>query len=179
MSKMTHGGGVVVRTETNGELRVLLVRSKDGAHWVLPKGRIEPGETARQAAIREVREESGVVGEVVGELGVDSYTVKTPKRGLRPVASEEASGKKDGNGGKNKKQGKKDKKKKDGNDGTEAPDSQTVHCLFFLMRYGGVLPADEDRVQCWLPLDAASATIEFEGSKALIDHAARLLSPEM
>jgi 8-oxo-dGTP pyrophosphatase MutT (NUDIX family) len=149
MSKVTHGGGVVVRTEANGDLRVLLVRSKDGAHWVLPKGHIEPGETARQAAVREVREESGVVGEVVGELGIDSYTMQAPKRGRRRAGSEDAAGK------------------------------RTVHCLFFLMRYAGIQPADEDRAQCWLPLDAAVATIEFEGSKALIDQAAQLLSPEM
>lgn len=62
----------MVRRDT-GEPQLLLVRSSDGRHWVLPKGHIDPGETARQAAVREVREEAGVVGAVASELGVDHY----------------------------------------------------------------------------------------------------------
>lgn len=56
-----------------GEPQLLLVRSSDGRHWVLPKGHIDPGETPRQAALREVREEAGVVGAITSELGVDRY----------------------------------------------------------------------------------------------------------
>jgi 8-oxo-dGTP pyrophosphatase MutT (NUDIX family) len=39
----------------------------------LPKGHIDPGENALQAATREVREETGVVGEPVRELGEARY----------------------------------------------------------------------------------------------------------
>jgi len=41
--------------------------------WSLPKGHVEPGETLEQTAAREVNEETGVLGEVVGELGTIDY----------------------------------------------------------------------------------------------------------
>jgi 8-oxo-dGTP pyrophosphatase MutT (NUDIX family) len=59
----------------DGAPELLLVRSRDGRHWVLPKGHIDPGESAEQAAVREVREEAGIEGEIVARLGVDAYTL--------------------------------------------------------------------------------------------------------
>jgi 8-oxo-dGTP diphosphatase len=53
--------------------RVLLVQRGKGALiglWSLPGGHIEPGETAKAAAIREVREEAGVEAEVLGLVDV-------------------------------------------------------------------------------------------------------------
>ncbi|MCW2622772.1 MAG: hydrolase [Frankiales bacterium] len=41
--------------------------------WSLPKGHLEVGETAEQAAVREVREETGIAGSVVGKLGVIDF----------------------------------------------------------------------------------------------------------
>ncbi len=41
--------------------------------WSLPKGHLEPGETAEEAAVREVAEETGITGRIVGELGTISY----------------------------------------------------------------------------------------------------------
>ena len=71
----THAGGVVSRHE-DGALQYLLVRSsRDASHWVLPKGHIDPGESAEEAALREVREEAGVEGEIVARAGVDVYTL--------------------------------------------------------------------------------------------------------
>lgn len=37
--------------------------------WSLPKGHLEQGESAEQAAVREVEEETGIRGEIVGPLG--------------------------------------------------------------------------------------------------------------
>jgi 8-oxo-dGTP pyrophosphatase MutT (NUDIX family) len=70
---MTHrieqAGGVPFRRD-HGRVEVLLVRSKkDPSVWVFPKGHIEPGETAEDAALRETREESGVDGELLGAVG--------------------------------------------------------------------------------------------------------------
>lgn len=42
--------------------------------WSLPKGHIEPGETREQTAEREVQEETGIIGRVLGELGTIDFT---------------------------------------------------------------------------------------------------------
>jgi 8-oxo-dGTP pyrophosphatase MutT (NUDIX family) len=66
-------GGVVVRGE---DVLVIVPRKRaaDGRKVLgLPKGHIDPGETAEQAAAREVREEGGVEVELVGELGDVRY----------------------------------------------------------------------------------------------------------
>ena len=53
-----------------GHPAVLLVRAKkDPSVWIFPKGHIEPGETAADAALRETREEAGVDGELVKPIG--------------------------------------------------------------------------------------------------------------
>ena len=54
MKKEKSAGGVVLRKDD-----VLLLKRFAG-NWVLPKGHIEKDETAEIAALREVREETGV-----------------------------------------------------------------------------------------------------------------------
>lgn len=49
----------------------------------LPKGHIDPGETALEAAVREVREETGLDCEPIRELGVVRYGYR---RGGREIA---------------------------------------------------------------------------------------------
>jgi 8-oxo-dGTP pyrophosphatase MutT (NUDIX family) len=62
----THAGGIVFRRR-GGMIDYLLVRPSDNAdEWVLPKGHIEQGEDPADAALREVREETGVVARLVG-----------------------------------------------------------------------------------------------------------------
>ena len=56
----------------NGAGEVLLVRRIDDGYWELPGGRLEVGESAAQAVIREVAEESGVAIELIGLSGVYS-----------------------------------------------------------------------------------------------------------
>jgi ADP-ribose pyrophosphatase YjhB (NUDIX family) len=65
-------GGLVV----DGEDRVLLIRARDLRNqpvWTLPKGALVTGETSRDAALREVREETGYHCEVVRELETVTY----------------------------------------------------------------------------------------------------------
>src|SRR5438093_6690982 len=66
-------GGVVVR---DGEVAVIVPtrRAADGSRVLaLPKGHVDRGESPLQAAEREVREETGVLGEPVTELGDARY----------------------------------------------------------------------------------------------------------
>jgi 8-oxo-dGTP pyrophosphatase MutT (NUDIX family) len=51
-------GGVVIRTATKGP-KVLLVHRPDYNDWSFPKGKLDPGEKFKQAALREVEEEAG------------------------------------------------------------------------------------------------------------------------
>jgi 8-oxo-dGTP pyrophosphatase MutT (NUDIX family) len=53
---------------------VCLVTSRSGRRWVIPKGRIEPGDTPAQAAAAEAWEEAGLVGALAGEpVGTYDY----------------------------------------------------------------------------------------------------------
>lgn len=54
-------GGVV--SNEHGELLMIYLRDR----WDLPKGHIEAGESSREAAVREVEEETSIRGEVIGE----------------------------------------------------------------------------------------------------------------
>ena len=85
-------GGAVVR-----DGRLLLVRraSRRGrGNWQLPGGFIEPDETIEQGVVREVLEESGVVAEVEGVLGLRNRYDPELGNGvyiillLRPVSGE-------------------------------------------------------------------------------------------
>lgn len=55
---------------------ILLISVLEGRRWQLPKGHIEEGETAEEAAVREVREETGVIGRVRAPLpGIEYWFV--------------------------------------------------------------------------------------------------------
>ena len=65
-------GGVTVRN-FRGRPFVAAVRVKGGTVLALPKGQIDKGESAAEAAAREVSEEAGVTGELVEKLGDVRY----------------------------------------------------------------------------------------------------------
>lgn len=68
-------GGLVIDDRPDGRWVVLIAhRNAAGAiQWTLPKGGLEDGEGLEEAALREVREETGFEAEVVDKLGVVDY----------------------------------------------------------------------------------------------------------
>lgn len=59
---------------------VLLVFNRFRHEWELPGGRIDPGETPRQAAVRELREESGLRLPTLTLAGYARFWLTTPPR---------------------------------------------------------------------------------------------------
>jgi ADP-ribose pyrophosphatase YjhB (NUDIX family) len=54
------------------EGRILMIRRSDNDLYSIPGGQVEPGETLTQAAVREVKEETGIDIEVTGLIGLYS-----------------------------------------------------------------------------------------------------------
>ena len=65
---------VPFRKSTNGSLDVLLIRRRPDGEWGIPKGLVDPGFTALQAARIEALEEAGIEGDFLGgQLGEFEY----------------------------------------------------------------------------------------------------------
>lgn len=63
------------RVKKDGGVEVLLIRWKEEDKWGVPKGLIDPGNTARETAEIESMEEAGISGELLDtELGQFTYT---------------------------------------------------------------------------------------------------------
>lgn len=82
--RATSAGGVVCDDRADGQRWVLIIARRNAAgkpQWTLPKGGIEDGETTEQAALREVREETGhgaVISHLLGTI--DYWFVWRPDR---------------------------------------------------------------------------------------------------
>ena len=70
-------GGIVLRE--GSKPRIAIVRLRRDKSWVLPKGKLYPGEDAKAAARREVVEETGYNVSVHEFLGLMSYPVDDKK----------------------------------------------------------------------------------------------------
>ncbi len=79
----TSAGGLVVDSSTTPPRAALIARHDRRGRlvWSLPKGHVEPGETAEQAAVREVEEETGIRSRVTATLGtIDFWFVADGRR---------------------------------------------------------------------------------------------------
>jgi 8-oxo-dGTP diphosphatase len=65
-------GGVVYRRNSAGIDIALIYRTRHD-DWSLPKGHIEEGESREQAALREIKEETGLDARILHPLGEATY----------------------------------------------------------------------------------------------------------
>ncbi len=79
MLKEKSCGALVCRNDIDGVM-ILILRHKLGGHWSFPKGHVEPGETERQTALREVREETGLDINILGHFR--EVVTYSPKPGV-------------------------------------------------------------------------------------------------
>lgn len=63
-------GGVII-----DQGQVLVLRHTRG-EWIMAKGHLEAGESAAEAALREVKEETGFTAEILGRIGQTSYNYR-------------------------------------------------------------------------------------------------------
>lgn len=80
----TSAGGVVYRPGPEGQPEVVLIRPRGDERWALPKGWVEKDESPQDAALREVREETGVTARAVEALERIEYWFRT-RQGSSPV----------------------------------------------------------------------------------------------
>lgn len=64
MAETTAYAAVLPFRVRDGRLEVALVTAEARSGWGVPLGRVRPGESAREAAIRESQEESGLLGQL-------------------------------------------------------------------------------------------------------------------
>lgn len=80
-STIRAAGGLVWRPGTHGPELILIRRFRHGVdEWSLPKGKLDPGESFSEAALREVEEETGVRARLGRFAGVMQYRVKSENK---------------------------------------------------------------------------------------------------
>lgn len=78
--KEISAGGVVYRRTEQGKLQIQLIQDRYGK-VSLPKGKMEPGETIEQTALREIVEETGLEGVIIAPIDQIKYQYEHDKLG--------------------------------------------------------------------------------------------------
>jgi tRNA nucleotidyltransferase (CCA-adding enzyme) len=74
--------GAVIYREYSSEFEFLIISSRSDGYWSFPKGHIEKGESERETAVREVKEETGLKVNLIDgfrtkiEYYPEEYTLK-------------------------------------------------------------------------------------------------------
>lgn len=71
--KYLHSAGGVVFRHREGSIEVALIALKGKKIWTLPKGLIDRGEDLQTTAVREIMEETGLISNIIDDLGEKSY----------------------------------------------------------------------------------------------------------
>jgi 8-oxo-dGTP pyrophosphatase MutT (NUDIX family) len=66
-------GGIVLRRVPGGRIEVALVHRPGKDDWTLPKGKLDPGESYEDCALREVLEETGYRCRLMTFVGFTEY----------------------------------------------------------------------------------------------------------
>ncbi|MFF8290777.1 NUDIX hydrolase [Streptomyces sp. NPDC016309] len=86
-------GCVLWRHAPSGDgIELAVIHRRKHKDWSLPKGKLEPGEESRQAAIREVLEETGMTCAPGAELPTARYEVNGRPKEVRYWAAEATGG---------------------------------------------------------------------------------------
>ncbi len=82
MSEVITAAGGLVFSDIDGDLRILVIHRPRYDDWSLPKGKHDEGEADDAAALREIREETNVIGRIVSRLADVVYMTPNdnPKR---------------------------------------------------------------------------------------------------
>lgn len=71
-----HSSGGVVIAIRDGAPHVALIATRNKTRWGLPKGAVSDGETSEAAALREVREETGLEARIIRPLDTIEYSFR-------------------------------------------------------------------------------------------------------
>jgi len=66
-------GSIVFRLDSKEPQVLLVTARRNPRNWIFPKGHIEKGETPEEAALRETREEAGIIGDLIAPAGILEY----------------------------------------------------------------------------------------------------------
>lgn len=73
MKREYSAGGIVLNNGKVLMIKNAALRDPKKAYWGFPKGHIDPGESSRDAAVREIKEETRIEAEIVSKLGESQY----------------------------------------------------------------------------------------------------------
>ena len=79
IEKATVAADIIISFEDGSIILIKRANEPFKDHWALPGGIMDPGETIRQTAVREAKEETGLDIELVGLINVYSEPGRDPR----------------------------------------------------------------------------------------------------